>query len=225
MNKEFIKLEQLNKDIKIALRYSTKYNFANAVIPGYKSDNTIIISKKAGDAFLKVQDEVHIEGYNLVFYDAYRPKKATKYFGEWSLTEDETNKNIFYPNLTKQEIFEHGLIAEISSHTRGGTADVTIIEKGKTLFEIPKLTYRTLKNGNTIPFYDDNSVDMGSSFDLFDAVSSCDNREITDSQYEMRMYLQNKMIKNGFLAFKGEWWHFTLKDEQFPDTYFDFDVV
>lgn len=225
MNRDFIKLETLNKDIKIALRYSTNYNFVNAVVPGYKSKNTVIISKKAGDAFLKVQDELHKEGYNLVFYDAYRPKKATQYFGTWSLTEDITNKHIFYPNLTKQEIFEHGLIAKNSSHTRGSTADVTIIEKEKILFEIPKLIYRTLKNGKTIPFYDDNSVDMGSSFDLFDLVSACDNREIADLHYEMRMYLQSKMLKHGFLPHKGEWWHFTLKNEQFPDTYFDFDVI
>jgi len=225
MQQGFVKLEQLNQDIQIALRYGTKHNFLNEVVPGYQSTNTIIISKQAADAFIKVQDEFHHEGYNLVFYDAYRPKKATKHFKEWSSNEDITNKHIFYPNLTKNEIFEHCLIAEKSTHTRGSTADITIIEKGKKLFEVPILEYRILGNGKTIPFYDDNSVDMGSSFDLFDSVSTYTNKEVSKLQYEMRMYLQSKMIKYGFDPFEAEWWHFTLKNEPFPDTYFDFDIV
>jgi D-alanyl-D-alanine dipeptidase len=32
------------------------------------------------------------------------------------------------------------------------------------------------------------------------------------------------MGKNGFQPYKREWWHFTLRHEPFPRTYFDFVV-
>ena len=67
-------------------------------------------------------------------------------------------------------------------------------------------------------------LDMGSPFDLFSEISHPDSRDITDEQYENRMILRNTMIRNGFEPIDCEWWHFTLKDEPYPDTYFDFPV-
>jgi len=88
----------------------------------------------------------------------------------------------------------------------------------------PVLEHRDLNSRRRIPFYDDGTVDTGSSFDLFDKVSWPTNKEITSSQYEIRMYLQEKRVKYGFDTLETEWWHFTLNDEPFPETYFDFDV-
>ena len=69
-------------------------------------------------------------------------------------------------------------------------------------------------------------VDMGSPFDMFSEVSHPDYRgpEITEEQYENRMFLQKAMVRNGFVPLDCEWWHFTLKNEPYPDTYFEFPV-
>ena len=225
MEQGFVRLEKLDPNIRVSIRYSTKYNFLGERVDGYYSSNAIIISEAAAEAFLNVQNELSREGYNLVFYDAYRPQKAVDHFSRWATNISTKTKGIFYPSLTKEEIFTKGFIAKRSTHTRGSTADVSIIKKEKELFKTPKLVKKTLKNGRIIPFFDDNSVDMGGFFDLFDPVSFYTNREISETQYEMRMYLQSKMVKYGFEPYEKEWWHFTLKNEPFPNKYFNFDVV
>ena len=108
-------------------------------------------------------------------------------------------KEYFYPELEKQELFVKGYIAKNSSHSRGSAVDLTLID---------------MKSGQ--------EVDMGSSFDYFGEQSHPDYRGITDEQYNNRMLLRNVMIRNGFEPLDCEWWHFVLKDEPYPDTYFDF---
>ena len=49
-------------------------------------------------------------------------------------------------------------------------------------------------------------------------------RSITLEQFKNRMILRQAMLRHGFKPFDTEWWHFTLKDEPFPDTYFTFPV-
>jgi D-alanyl-D-alanine dipeptidase len=110
-------------------------------------------------------------------------------------------KPYFYPSLEKQELFVKGYIASKSSHSRGSTVDLTLLDM------------RTGKE-----------VDMGSPFDLFDEKSHPDYTGISQEQYENRMRLQQVMVRNGFEPIDCEWWHFTLRDEPFPDTYFNFPV-
>lgn len=110
-------------------------------------------------------------------------------------------KPYFYPDLEKQELFSKGYIAKQSSHSRGSTIDATLLD---------------MKTGK--------ELDMGSPFDLFSEASHIDYRNITDEQIENRMILQNAMVRNGFSTLDCEWWHFTLKNEPYPDTYFDFPV-
>ncbi len=222
----FTRLNDLDPNIQSSIRYGTIHNFIGEPIPGYLSDKSIIISEEAANQLLKVQKDLNNDGFNLVVYDAFRPQRASDYFVKWSKEHDSKNKKIFYPNFSKKDLFEMGFIAKVqSSHTRGSTADVTIIEKGKDILHQPHLKFSKLANGREIPFYDDNTADMGSSFDLFDIVSFGNNTEITKHQQKMRSYLKNIMIKHGFDPYEKEWWHFTLKNEPFPDTYFDFDVV
>jgi D-alanyl-D-alanine dipeptidase len=67
-------------------------------------------------------------------------------------------------------------------------------------------------------------VDMGSPFDLFGEISHPDSTAVTPEQYANRMLLQSVMKRNGFEPIDCEWWHFTLRDEPYPDTYFEFPV-
>ena len=143
-----------------------------------------------------------MRGYRLKVFDAYRPAAAVKHFVFWGLEDQDLRmKEYFYPDLEKQELFRKGYIASRSSHSRGSTVDLTLLD---------------MKTGK--------ELDMGSPFDLFSELSHPDNREVTDAQYNNRMLLQSVMVRNGFEPIDCEWWHFSLKNEPYPDTYFEFPV-
>ena len=147
-------------------------------------------------------NEMNVRGYRLKVFDAYRPASAVKHFVLWGIEDTDIRmKPYFYPDLQKQELFMKGYIASKSSHSRGSTVDLTLLD---------------MKTGK--------EVDMGSPFDMFSEVSHPDYKGITEEQYENRMQLRNVMIRNGFEPIDCEWWHFTLRDEPFPDTYFEFPV-
>ena len=110
-------------------------------------------------------------------------------------------KPYFYPDLEKQDLFARGYVASRSSHSRGSTVDLTLLD---------------MATGK--------EVDMGSPFDLFSPRSHPDSRDVTDEQYANRMLLQKVMVRNGFEPIDCEWWHFTLRNEPYPDTYFEFPV-
>ena len=161
-----------------------------------------LLSKEAAKALKQVSDELVKKGYRLKIYDAYRPQSAVDHFLRWSYdVKDSRMKEYFYPDLDKAVLFKEGYIAEKSSHTRGSTVDLTIfdMESGKEL-------------------------DMGSTFDLFAEISHSDYSEISDEQKANRALLRTTMVAHGFEPYAEEWWHFTLKDEPYPNTYFTFPV-
>ncbi|MBQ1370496.1 MAG: M15 family metallopeptidase, partial [Clostridia bacterium] len=170
-------------------------------IDGYE-EPVAILSKEAARALKGVANEANAMGYRLKIFDAYRPARAVRHFVFWGIEDlDLRMKPFFYPQLEKQVLFQRGYIAKESSHSRGGTVDLTLLDMGTG-----------------------KEVDMGSPFDLFDPISHPDCREVTDEQYDNRMLLQNLMVRSGFEPIDCEWWHFTLRDEPFPETYFDFPV-
>ena len=142
------------------------------------------------------------KGYRLKIYDAYRPQMAVTHFMNWALDEDDTRmKEYFYPELDKEVLFPQGYIAEHSGHSRGSTVDLT-------LFDMTT----------------EKEVDMGGTFDYFGELSHPDYTGITEEQYANRMLLRDVMVKHGFKPLEEEWWHFTLEDEPYPDTYFTFPI-
>ena len=183
------------------IRYYSPYNFIGERIDGYE-EPCAIITNQAARALKSVSNEMNVRGYRLKVFDAYRPASAVKHFVLWGIEDTDIRmKPYFYPDLQKQELFMKGYIASKSSHSRGSTVDLTLLD---------------MKTGK--------EVDMGSPFDMFSEVSHPDYKGITEEQYENRMQLRNVMIRNGFEPIDCEWWHFTLRDEPFPDTYFEFPV-
>ena len=183
------------------IRYHSTYNFVGERIDGYE-EPVALITIEAARALKSVANEMNVQGYRLKVFDAYRPLCAVKHFVLWGIEDQEIRmKPYFYPDLQKQELFSGGYIASRSSHTRGSTVDLTLLDMatGKEL-------------------------DMGSPFDLFSEISHPDSRQVTDEQYANRMILQSVMVRNGFEPIDCEWWHFTLQDEPYPDTYFEFPV-
>ena len=183
------------------IRYYSTYNFIGDRIDGYE-EPCAILTMEAARALKSVSNEMNVMGYRLKVFDAYRPASAVKHFVLWGLEDTDIRmKPFFYPDLDKEELFMKGYIASRSSHSRGSTVDLTLFDM------------RTGKE-----------LDMGSPFDYFSEVSHPDHTGITKEQYENRMLLRNAMLRNGFEPYDCEWWHFTLRDEPFPDTYFEFPV-
>lgn len=183
------------------IRYHSTYNFIGDRIDGYE-EPCALLTKEAARALKAVSNELMVQGYRLKVFDAYRPVCAVKHFVLWGIEDQDIRmKPYFYPGLQKQELFEKGYIAKKSSHSRGSTVDLTLLE---------------MESGK--------EVDMGSPFDLFSEASHPDYKGITDEQYKNRMILRNSMLRHGFLPIDCEWWHFTLADEPYPDTYFEFPV-
>lgn len=198
---DFVLLSDYVPGIVQEIRYYSTYNFVGDRIDGYE-EPVAILSKEAARALKGVANEANAMGYRLKIFDAYRPARAVRHFVFWGIEDlDLRMKPFFYPQLEKQVLFQRGYIAKESSHSRGSTVDLTLLDMGTG-----------------------KEVDMGSPFDLFDPISHPDCREVTDEQYDNRMLLQNLMVRAGFEPIDCEWWHFTLRDEPFPDTYFDFPV-
>jgi D-alanyl-D-alanine dipeptidase len=195
----FVLLSDVIPHIVQEIRYFSTYNFVGERIDGYE-EPCALLTKEAARALKTVSNEMMVQGYRLKIFDAYRPATAVKHFVLWGLEDQDIRmKPYFYPDLEKTELFSKGYVAKQSSHSRGSTVDLTLLDM------------RTGKE-----------VDMGSPFDLFGELSHPDCRDVTDEQYENRMILQKVMVRNGFKPIDCEWWHFTLEDEPYPDTYFDF---
>lgn len=196
----FTYLNTVDPSIQLDLKYITTDNFVGAPVNGYMKE-VCICTEEAANALTLVQQEVRAKGWSLIVFDAYRPQKAVNHFMEWAANiKDTATKSKFYPNVDKKDLFRLNYIASRSSHSRGSTFDVSIIDENGKLF------------------------DMGTPFDYFGPESWPSYDGVSKEQKANRMFLQSVMIKYGFKPYNEEWWHFTLENEPFPDTYFDFDV-
>ena len=198
---DFVDLNEVIDDLITDIRYYGDYNFVGERIDGYE-EPLALLTKKAAEALKKVAAEAREKGYRLKIYDTYRPQKAVDHFVRWAEDlEDTRMKEHFYPEVDKSELFEKEYIYKRSGHSRGSTVDLT-------LFDVKK----------------NEDLDMGGTFDYFGELSHPDYTGITDEQYENRMILREAMLNHGFKPLPEEWWHFTLEDEPYPDTYFTFPV-
>ena len=197
----FVNLSEVVPDIIQEVRYHSTYNFVGERIDGYEVP-CILITREAAEALKAVSDDLKAKGYRLKVYDAYRPQMAVDHFMRWAKDIHDTRmKKYFYPVIDKERIIPEGYVAVKSGHTRGSTVDLTLFD---------------MKKGK--------EVDMGGTFDYFGELSHPDYEKITQAQYNNRRILRDAMTKHGFKPLEEEWWHFTLKDEPYPDTYFTFPV-
>lgn len=198
---DFVLLSEAVPDVILEIRYYSTYNFVGDRIDGYE-EPLAMLTAEAANALKEANDEFMSMGYRLKIYDAYRPQRAVTHFMKWALDPDDTRmKEYFYPELDKPVLFPQGYIAEYSGHSRGSTVDLTLFDMAT-----------------------EKEVDMGGTFDYFGELSHPGYTGITEEQYANRMLLREVMIKHGFKPLEVEWWHFTLEDEPYPDTYFTFPV-
>ena len=196
----FVSLAEAVPDVILEIRYYSTYNFVGDRIDGYE-DPCALLTREAAEALQGAAEDAAALGYRLKVYDAYRPQMAVDNFVAWAEDADDTRmKAYFYPELDKSVLFDQGYIAAKSGHSRGSTLDLFDMDTGKEL-------------------------DMGGTFDYFGELSHPDYvGDLTEEQIENRNALRDIMTDNGFLPLDTEWWHFTLADEPYPDTYFTFPV-
>ena len=210
---QFVNLAEAVPDAILEIRYYSTYNFVGKRVDGYE-EPVALLTRQAADSLRAVSDDLLKQGYRLKVYDAYRPQCAVDHFMRWAADFNDTlMKPYFYPEVPRDKLFELGYILEKSGHTRGSTIDLTLFDMAT-----------------------EKELDMGGTFDWFGRESHPDyggnpetgkyqgNAEITAEQFHNRMILREAMMRHGFKPLDEEWWHFTLKNEPFPDTYFTFPV-
>lgn len=218
----FVEIREVIPDIVLDLRYTTNHNFLGVPVQGYKAEKCYI-TKAAADSLAKVQAELRKFNLSLKIYDAYRPQRSVDHFVRWAKNLSDTlTRKEFYPTVEKSRLFVDGYIAEKSGHSRGSTVDLTIVP-------IPLPHQPEFDINNQCECYEsvdkrfkDNSIDMGTGFDCFNELSHTENPNLTPQQRANRLLLNSLMDKYGFKNLAEEWWHYTLRNEPFPQTYFDF---
>jgi D-alanyl-D-alanine dipeptidase len=221
--KDIVSIKEIIPDILVEARYFTSYNFVGKKINGYHVPKCLL-TLKAAENLKKVQADLASFNLSLKVYDCYRPQRAVDEFVEWAKDiEDNKMKKAFYPHVKKTELFKKGYIAEKSGHSRGSTVDLTIVdlnqsetemEKDDELFDCSRAQNR----------YPETGLDMGTSYDCLDPLSHTAASEHHVRVKINRLLLKSVMEKYGFKNYRKEWWHFSMIDEPYPKTYFDFPV-
>lgn len=197
----FTDVTRLVPDAVLDIRYFGPDNFVGVPIDGYHSP-LAWLTHPAADALAEVALQARREGFRLKLFDCYRPARAVAHFARWADDLDDTRtKAAYYPDMEKRALFAEGYIAARSGHSRGSTLDLTLVEVGSG-----------------------QDLDMGTPFDLFSRASWPDSEDVSADARHNRRLLAALMAAQGFEPFFMEWWHFTLKTEPFPETYFDFPI-
>jgi len=182
------------------MRYAGSHNFVGRPIDGYEAPHCLV-TRPAASALADVARDLAPHGLVINVFDCYRPTRAVANFVRWARDlKDQKMKAEFYPDVDKRTLFRDGYIANQSGHSRGSTVDLTLAQA------------------------DGHELDMGTPFDFFSPKSWPANPSVSAEAHQNRMLLAAAMHRRGFRAYDKEWWHFTLRGEPFPDTYFNFPV-
>jgi D-alanyl-D-alanine dipeptidase len=223
--RELIDVTTVVPDIALEIRYFTDHNFVGRPIVGYRAPKCLL-TREAAAALARVQQRLRRLDLSLKAYDCYRPQAAVDDFVAWARDPaDQTMKAEFYPSVDKQNLFEDGYLAARSGHSRGSTVDVTIVPRTRAApppFDAAA-PLRSCESSQELRYPDD-SLDMGTGYDCFSPRSHAASPLVGAEQRANRLLLATLMEANGFVQLPEEWWHFTLAEEPYPDTYFDFPV-
>lgn len=197
----FVPVTRIVPDVILEIRYHTSYNFVGEPIDGYE-EPVALLTLPAAEALMRANDKILRAGYRFKIFDAYRPRRAVRHFERWLESDDNRMKPYFYPEMDKKTLIDEEFIARYSGHCRGSTMDLTLVD---------------MATGR--------EVDMGGPFDFFGERSyTAYQGDLTQAQKDGRARLRETMVECGFHAIITEWWHYSLNDEPYPNTYFDFPV-
>lgn len=196
----FVDAASVVPGLVVEIRYFGDNNFVGQRIDGYEQP-LCLLTREAAAALAEIAHDLAPRGLKLKVFDCYRPKRAVAHFLRWAqAATDLRRKADFYPDLDKRALFSGGYIASRSGHSRGSTVDLTLVRDDGT------------------------ALDMGTLFDFLGPRSNVGNPQVSAQAQKNRALLASAMGRRGFVSYAKEWWHFTLRAEPFPDTYFDFPV-
>jgi len=223
MPDNFTDIQKVIPDVIMDIRYYSPHNFVGEKVDGYLAPKCYL-TKETAQALAGVQKDLATYSLSLKIYDCFRPQRAVNHFVRWAaeIKNTKTMKE-FYPTVNKRNLFKDGYIAEKSGHSRGSTVDLTIVPLPAPAQ--PQYSPGQKLHSCYLPAakrFADNSIDMGTGFDCFHALSHTANHNVGRQQKINRLLLKSLMEKHGFKNYDMEWWHYTLKNEPYPDTYFDF---
>ena len=222
----FVWLKDVDPTIEQDIRYYGSHNFLGRPVAGYEAPECIL-TREAAEALMAIQAELAQSRLSLKVYDCYRPQRAVDDFIAWAdVVEDQATKAAFYPRVDKARFFELGYVAKKSGHTRGSTVDVAIVPVGHPA--APAYAPGDELVDCALPAdrrFADPTLDFGTGFDCMDEKSHHGNEAVAPVARGNRLILKDIMERYGFSPYAEEWWHYTLKSEPFPETYFDFPVT
>lgn len=222
---DFVDVETVVPDVVLDIRYFGPHNFLGVPVDGYEAPKCLL-TRPAAEALARVQAELRPFSLSLKIYDCYRPQRAVDHFVRWAEDLDDVKtKAEFYPTVDKRHLFRDGYIARRSGHSRGSTVDLTLVP-------LPVPRQEDYQPGQPLQAcfhpadrrFRDNGLDMGTGFDCFHELSHTENPLVQVEQRARRLLLRTLMDKHGFENYEKEWWHFSLRKEPYPKTYFDFPV-
>lgn len=221
---DFVDIKQVIPEIQVDMRYYSDHNFVGRKINAYLAP-ICLLTKPAAEALKNVEDQLLPMGLTLKVYDCYRPQTAVNDFIDWAKQINNTKMRAeFYPTVDKRNLFSQGYIYSHSGHSRGSTMDLTIVPLNSKISEFKNGQKLVSCEKSQVKRFADNSLDFGTGFDCFSEISHPDYQKISAQARANRLLLKILMEKAGFKGIDTEWWHFTLQNEPYPDTYFDFPI-
>jgi D-alanyl-D-alanine dipeptidase len=202
MKDDFVFVDEVVPGLRWDAKYSTEDNFTGKPVDGY------LVNRVAGTRMLcaaleNAQDKAASLGFGLLVWDGYRPQRAVDCFLRWSRQpEDGSTKSRYYPNIDRSDMVRKGYVAPRSGHSRGSAVDLTLYD----------------------PATGDIAA-MGGDHDLMDSISHHGAPGIGEVAARNRQHLRTIMETCGFRSYVREWWHYTLREEPHPDTYYDFPIA
>ncbi|NUR97768.1 MAG: D-Ala-D-Ala dipeptidase VanX [Kribbellaceae bacterium] len=202
MTSDLVYVDEFAPGIRWDAKYATWDNFTGKPVDGYLA-NRVVGTRALCAALERAKEKAEPRGFGLLLWDGYRPQRAVDNFVRWSeLPEDGRTKRRHYPNIERADMLTQGYVATRSGHTRGGAVDLTLYH---------------LDTGEL--------ADMGGDHDLMDSISRHGAAGITAAQARNRETLASVMEAAGFERYESEWWHYALRDEPYPHTYFDIPIA
>lgn len=225
MPSDFVALADVDPSIVQEIRYFSTHNFVGRRVKGYRTSKCIL-TRRAAEALKAVQSELKDYALTLKVYDCYRPQSAVNDFVAWAKDAHDTKmKAEFYPRVDKAKLFMDGYIAGKSGHSRGSTMDLTLVAlpvRPEPAFNEEQKLIACYEPASQR--FEDNSLDMGTGYDCFDPLAHTANPAVDPMYRRQRLLLKAIMEKHGFKNLPEEWWHYTLVDEPYPSTYFNFEI-
>lgn len=216
----FVDVKNISEAIITEIRYASSFNFVGVKVDGYEAPKCLL-TVSAAEALGRVQAKLEKESFSLKIFDCYRPQQAVNHFVRWAGSDKtHSTKPIYFPRVPGNKLFELGYIAERSGHSRGSTVDLTIV----------RLPYQKPERFNYVCIdpegykFRGSELNMGTAYDCFDELSHTMSADVEEEVLKNRTMLVKAMEEEGFVNYSKEWWHFTFKPEEFPDTYFNLSI-